>query len=206
MNRFLGAVALGALVLAGTAPAYADSAMGTGAGTQSDPFVVTSGSMTAGTEYTLAFPTAGTQSVRGNFTYSYFFQLASTAILDGITASASTTYNFGGTVGRVQNVDFTSFNLSGVTGTIPEAGPKPGYIPQVDYTLAAGTTYELIVTGTTLKDARGNFTTGAFNGNLTVDAVSAVPLPPSVALFGTALLGVGAFGVARRKKAAASAA
>lgn len=199
MTKLVSAAALAAALMAGSAiPAFADVV--SGAGTSKSPAKLSQ----YGASGSLAFPTTGlARFPKGSFTYNYFFQVDSAASLSGITASASSTTGFKvpgtTTVVQVPNVNFTSFQIVNLF-TTPVAGTNPSYYPGLtgnSYTLAANTTYELIVKGDVSNG------TGSFNGNLSV--VSAVPLPTSVAMFGTALLGLGAFGAIRRKKVMASA-
>lgn len=72
-----------------------------------------------------------------------------------------------------------------------------------DDNLLANTAYSLVVSGS-VNAAAGN--TVSYGGSMPVVGVSTVPLPTSVALFGTAVLGLGLAGAARRKASKASAA
>lgn len=151
---------------------------------------------------TIAFPPSGVASFKAgsDFTYDFGFDLGSATSIDAITASSSSVNKVGRT--SVPNLSFSSVQLFDSNGVSlfqsAAAGQFIGVFPGIE--VSAGG-YTLEIKGTV---ARGN-SLGSFNGNL---SVSAVPLPSSVAMFGTALIGLavmGGVGAKRRKVSSAAA-
>lgn len=125
-------------------------------------------------------------SVSGSFTDIYTFSVLNTS--DVSASLSSTPYS-----------DLTLTDLGIFKGTAELTSFSQG---QHDMGLGAGTNMAVLDPGTYSLHVTGTFASsdGAYTGVL---AVSAVPLPTSVALFGLALLGLGGAGLVRRKWVAA---
>lgn len=168
---------------------------------------VLAGSTFSASAATIGFPRGQgnvTSFPMGNFTYDFDFMLSTPQSIDGISASSSSSVK--NSKGKpIANLTFASVELFNSTGgTVYSSLAAGDTISGQSFNVYPGVN---VAAGDYRVEIKGNVTagTGSFNGNL---SVSQVPLPSSVAMFGTALLGlaaVGGIGAMRRKSSSATA-
>ena len=91
---------------------------------------------------------------------------------------------------------FAKGNATAIDSTTIALASKGADLALTDDGLLPDTSYSLVVTGT-VNPVNGQ--TVSYGGSMPVIGVSAVPLPTSVALFGTAIMGFGVAGAVRKK-------
>lgn len=179
MKKVLAATAVAAALLAGSA---------------SSSFATTYSIGTISGNYTYNLGGAPGTVEKGKFSDTYSFTLANMATL----TKASITNAIAASMNKISNFTVSLFAGTTATGT-PIASAKA---KQIDDGFQFGSlSSSHLGKGDYVLKVSGNTGSASYGGSL---AISAVPLPSTVALFGVALAGLGVAGALRRKSASAA--